>query len=74
MNSETKMIVQNLNIPDDIGQLASTMFGDPVKAELWFSTPISALNGDAPVARLNTDKGVDEVRAILHNIESGEFT
>jgi uncharacterized protein (DUF2384 family) len=72
MSDETKKNTQNLNIPNDIAQLASTVFGDAVKVEQWLNTPIRALSGDTPIARLKTDDA-DEVRTILHKIKSGEF-
>lgn len=73
MSNKNKKNTKKMSIPDDITQLATSIFGNSVKAELWLSTPIRALNGDSPFMRLNTDEGVDEVRAIMHKIECGEF-
>jgi uncharacterized protein (DUF2384 family) len=72
MSDETKKNTQNLNIPNDIAQLASSVFGDPVKVEQWLNAPIHALRGDTPIARLKTGDA-DEVRTILHKIKNGEF-
>ena len=73
MSNKNKQVTQKMSIPNDIAQLANNIFGNSVKAEEWLSTPIRALNGDSPFMRLNTDEGVDEVRAIMHKIECGEF-
>lgn len=74
MSSKTKNNPQNLSIPDDIAHSASIIFGSTAQAELWLSTPIHALNGDAPISKLKTGDGAAEVRAILNKIKSGEFT
>lgn len=65
--------MQKFNIPDDIVQLATAVFTDSAKAELWLNTPIHALNGDTPIARTNTDEGIKEIITILRKIERGEF-
>jgi len=72
MSDENKKFSQN--IPDNIVQLASKIFGTPDKVELWLSTPIRVLNGNTPIARLNTDEGIEEVTAILRKIQNGEFS
>ena len=74
MSREIKNNIQSFNIPDDIAQLAISIFGNAVKAELWLSTPIHALNDDAPIERLKTSDGAYEIKAILNKIESGEFS
>ena len=51
-----------------------TVFVNSSKAELWLNTPLNALSGDTPVARLRTDHGIKEVVDVLRKIESGEFT
>ena len=64
MSNESKISVQKFNIPDDIVQLATAVFTDSAKAELWLNTPIHALNGDTPITRINTDEGVKEIITI----------
>jgi len=72
MSDKSKDLSQN--VPDNIVQLANKIFGNHDKVELWLSTPISALNGNTPISRVNTDEGVSEVLAILRKIEKGEFS
>ena len=72
MSDKSKNLSQN--VPDNIVQLATKVFGAHDKVELWLSTPINVLNGNTPITRLNTDEGIDEVIAILRKIQKGEFS
>lgn len=74
MRREIKNNIQKFNLPDDIAQLAISIFGNAVKVELWLNTPIHALNGDTPIERLKIGDGENDVRAVLNKIESGEFS
>ena len=71
MNNDTK--TQNFKIPDDIAHLLSTTFKNDIDIDFWLVTPLRALNGATPIAKLKTDEGISEVRAILHKIKNGEF-
>lgn len=63
-----------IQIPNEIAELTATVFANSAEAELWLNTPLNALSGDTPMARLRTDHGVKEVTDVLRKIESGEFT
>jgi len=63
-----------LNMPDDIIQLTTTIFGNKVKASQWLEKPNPALNGDTPFTKLSSGKGIEEVKLILRKIQYGEFT
>ena len=59
---------------EDIKKLANKVFGDATKAEAWLITPVKVLNDHTPTSRLQNAEGIEEVRALLLKIESGEFT
>jgi len=63
-----------LHYKNDILQLATSIFGDPVKARLWLETPIRTLNDDTPIEKLVSDEGKEEVISILYKIKFGEFS
>jgi putative toxin-antitoxin system antitoxin component (TIGR02293 family) len=46
-------------------------FGDPAKAHAWLRRPNQLLDGEAPLARLDTDFGTRQVEAILGRIAHG---
>jgi len=74
MSDDTNENVQKLNIPDDIAELIISIFGTSEKGELWLNTPINAFNYEPPIYRLNTCKGIKEIKVILNKIASGEFS
>jgi putative toxin-antitoxin system antitoxin component (TIGR02293 family) len=53
---------------------AVEVFGDPQKAAEWFRRRNQALGGQAPLALMDTDIGVQEVDDILGRIEHGIFS
>ena len=59
---------------ESLKKLATDIFGDKNKSEIWLNTPIKALNDKTPRSRLEYEEGIKEVIAILRKIESGEFT
>lgn len=60
---------------EDIVVLVSELFdGDLDNAVNWLLSPIVALNGDAPVDRLHSDKGREELKTIIGRIEYGVFS
>lgn len=50
---------------------ASKALGDPECAERWLRTPNPGLNGQTPLACLDTDTGSTSVLQLLNAIESG---
>lgn len=55
----------------DIRELAEAVFNDIVIAKTWVTTPNLALGGQAPLQLCETQEGAQQVRRVLHAIESG---
>jgi len=50
---------------------AEETFGSKEKAFLWLRRPTKALEGEAPLALLDTTEGTKEVEHLLHRIDHG---
>lgn len=50
---------------------ATRVFGSAERAEQWLFEPNRFLAGDAPVARLRTDEGAEQIRLFLGQIDYG---
>lgn len=50
---------------------AEDTFGSKEKAFIWLRRPTKALEGDAPLALLDTNEGAREVEHLLHRIDHG---
>jgi len=61
-------------IPDDVQQLATSVFGSSIKALRWLNKPNRSLSGERPVSRLNTTEGIDQIKNILIRIEYGVYS
>ena len=67
-------LTRKLAIPDDIQQLATSVFGSKAKALRWLNKPNRSLNGERPITRLNTLEGIDQIKIILMKIEYGIYS
>lgn len=65
---------QKLAIPDDVQQLAASVFGSSIKALRWLNKPNRSLNGERPISRLNTIDGIEKIKIILLKIEYGVYS
>jgi len=52
---------------------AVELFGDIESAKQWLNTPVPALQGEQPIALLDTYEGRRWVSQVLRKIEYGEF-
>lgn len=57
----------------DVLTEASTVLGDRERAVLWMTTPVPALGGATPLARLDTEIGTARVREVLGAIKYGIY-
>jgi putative toxin-antitoxin system antitoxin component (TIGR02293 family) len=56
-----------------IAALAADVLGEEARAFAWLRTPNRSLEGDAPVDRLDTDLGTQQVEQLLGRIDHGIF-
>lgn len=52
---------------------ATTVFGSRPKAVQWLQTPLQALGGDTPMARLGTEIGAARVLELLSAVDHGVY-
>jgi hypothetical protein len=57
----------------EIKALASRVFGDPGKADIWLKRPSATLSGQRPVDLLRDELGTAVVREMLEQIDHGIF-
>ena len=59
---------------NEVYALANRVFEDEGKVKVWLSTPLPALRYRKPEDMFDSCCDVELVLAVLHKIESGEFS
>lgn len=80
INHKKRKLEESLNVitdqaNEDIVGLTVELFDDDLNMAVnWLLGPIMALNGDAPVDRLNSDEGREYIKTIIARIQHGVFS
>lgn len=80
INHKKRKLEESLNVitdqaNEDIVGLTVELFDDDLNMAVnWLLSPIMALNGDAPVDRLNSDEGREYIKTIIARIQHGVFS